>query len=82
MAKIVVANLGRKAGSKTSSKTSAVSEKRVRGSTGQLKTLRTLDAGSQTFGDDLRYVFGKNVEKARRDNKRAIGSTDLVPAKR
>jgi hypothetical protein len=60
----------------------SVTEKRVRDTEGQVKTLRTLDAGSRTFGDDLQYVFGKNVAKARRDNKRAIGAADVVIGKR
>jgi hypothetical protein len=46
-----------------------------------MKTVRTLDARSATFGDDLLYVFGKNVAKARRDNKRVTGATDSVVRK-
>ncbi len=63
MAKVVVANLKpkpRTGGVKT------VSAKRVRDSDGQLRTVRTLDAASRTFGDDLQYVFAKNVAKALR----------------
>jgi len=56
--------------------------KRVPGDDGPLKTLRTLDANSASFGDDLRYVFERSVAKARRENKRLTGSTDFVPAKR
>jgi hypothetical protein len=82
MVKVVVANLGRssKAGAKKADFSG--SEKRVRNPEGQLKTLRTLDLGSRTFGNDLGYVFSKNVAKARRDNKRVTGSTDVAPAKR
>jgi hypothetical protein len=79
MAKVVVTSLRSK--SKRLGKTS-VTEKRVRDTAGQVKTLRTLDAGSRTFGTDLQYVFGKNVAKARRDNKRAIGAADVVVPKR
>ena len=80
MAKIVVTSLK----SKTKGHRSAVSvtKKRVKDTGGHVKTLRTLDAGSRTFGDDLSYVFGKNVAKARRDNKRAIGTNDVAVAKR
>lgn len=81
MAKLVVTRIGPKPKGTGSGKTS-VTEKRVRDTDGQVKTLRTLDAGSRTFGTDLQYVFGKNVAKARRDNKRAIGTTDVVIAKR
>jgi hypothetical protein len=77
MAKIIIADLRTKPGASAS-----VTEKRVRDTEGQVKTLRTLDAGSRTFGEDLRYVFGRNVAKARRDNKRIIGSTDVAVAKR
>ena len=58
-----------------------VGQKRVRGSDGELLTLRTLNAGSKTFGRDFTYVFGKNVAKARRENKRVTGSTDVAPIK-
>jgi hypothetical protein len=81
MAKVVVTNLKSKPNGSGRGKTS-VTEKRVRDTDGQVKTLRTLDAGSPTFGTDLQYVFGKNVAKARRDNKRAIGTTDVAIAKR
>ncbi len=59
--------------------TRTVAEKRVRDTAGQVKRLRVLDLGSETFGDDLQYVFGKNVAKARRDNKRIIGTSDVAP---
>lgn len=83
MAKVVVASLNvkRKSGSGAGQNGAAIGEKRVRDSDGQIKTLRTLDARSPTFGEDLRYVFGKNVAKARRENKRITGFTDLAPAK-
>jgi hypothetical protein len=61
------------------SATTTVPEKRVRYTAGQVKRLRVLDIGSRTFGDDLEFVFGKNVAKARRDNKRIIGTPDVVP---
>jgi len=80
MAKVIVASL--KAGSRSGRSVSAVTEKRVRDTVGQIKTLRTLDAGSHTFGDDLQYVFGKNVAKARRENKRTAGVNDAAIAKR
>lgn len=54
---------------------------RVRDTAGRVTTLRVLDIGSRTFGDDLRYVFGKNVAKARRDNKRIMCAHDVVPGR-
>ena len=80
MAKVVVTSLRSK--QKGRRETTSVTEKRVRDTEGQVKTLRTLDAGSRTFGDDLQYVFSKNVANARRDNKRAIGAADVVIGKR
>jgi hypothetical protein len=44
--------------------------------------VRTLDANTAIFEEDLRYVFAKNVAKARRDNKRVVGATDIAPPKR
>jgi hypothetical protein len=80
MAKVVVRSLQAKPKGRRGS--TGVAEKRVRDTEGQVKTLRTLDARSQTFGDDLQYVFGRNVAKARRDNKRTIGTADAVVIKR
>jgi hypothetical protein len=77
MTKHVAASLQSKSNG-TRARTS-VPEKRVRDTAGQVKTLRVLDIGSGTFGDDLQYVFGKNVAKARRDNKRIIGTSDVAP---
>jgi hypothetical protein len=77
MAKVVVASLKSKPNGRRD--TISVTEKRVRDTEGQVRMLRILDAGSLTFGKDLQYVFGKNVAKARRDNKRAIGASDVVP---
>ena len=78
MARVIVASLKSKSGPTKAS----VNAKRVRDTTGQIKTVRTLDIGSNSFGSDLRYVFGKNVAKARRDNKRAAGVTDGAVVKR
>lgn len=33
-----------------------------------------------SFETDLTYVFGRNVEKARRENKRVTGSPDGIAA--
>lgn len=79
MAKVVIASLNRKP--RTGRQALKVAVKRVRDPQGQLKTVRTLDADSQSFGEELLFVFGKNVAKARRDNKKVTGVTDLVPAK-
>jgi hypothetical protein len=43
--------------------------------------VRTLDANTAVFEEGLRYVFAKNVAKARRDNKHVVGATDIAPPK-
>lgn len=59
----------------------SVGRKRVATESG-VKVVRTLDAHSPTFEDDFSYVFGQNVAKARKENKRVLGVADLLPAKR
>lgn len=83
MAKVVVKSLDPKGKAKTGKNGRvSVGEKRVRGASGKVKTLRTIDAGSLTFGEDMHYVFGKNVAKARRENARIVGAADGVATKR
>jgi len=60
----------------------SVTRKRIRDENGGWKTVLTLDANSSSFEEDLRYVFSKNVAKARRENKRVLGSSDIAPPKR
>lgn len=78
MTRVVVGDLN----AKKSRAAKTVLMKRVRGKDGTLKTVRTVDGGSVTFREDLRYVFGRNVAKAREDNKKIVGVTDVVPPKR
>lgn len=79
MAKVVFKTLQTKRPRK--SPPPSVREERIRTADGGWTIIRTLDAHSPTFGDDLLYVFNKNVAKARRENKRIIGSADGVPRK-
>lgn len=81
MAKVVIKKLDGKTARKVGAKDVSVGQKRVRDSDGEVRTFRTLDAASKTFSTDLTYVFGRNVAKARRENKRVTGRTDSVPAK-
>jgi hypothetical protein len=60
----------------------SVVESRVRSpDTGKFVTVRTIDGGSKTFGKDLTYVFTRNVEKARRENKKVSCAIDRHPSK-
>ena len=77
MAKVIFKRL--KAGRSTGPAARSVGKKRVSKAEGGWKTVRTLDANSSSFEEGLRYVFAKNVAKARRDNKRVVGKTDIAP---
>jgi hypothetical protein len=81
MSKVVITKLSG-SNAATPKKGASVIERRVRNAeTGQIVTIRTLDGGSKTFGNDLTYVFTRNVAKARRENKKVSGVTDRVPGK-
>jgi len=58
-----------------------VQVKRVRDSAGKLVNFRTVDASSETLSGDLTLVFGRNVDRARRENKKILGVRDVVPAR-
>lgn len=65
-------------GKRAGKKPKGVTLRRVTTSEGDKVTIRAIDAHSPTFGEDFLYVFSKNVEAARRENKRVIGSADGV----
>ena len=73
MTKVVVAKL--------KPNRAVVQEKRVLHANGRVATMQTLDAASRTFGDELEAAFVKNVQRARRADKRIIGSADIAPRK-
>jgi len=75
MTKIVYVN-GLKSAKGSAHKT--VAKKAVRTSAGKILHVSSVDAHSATFGEDLRYVFGKNVAKARRENIAVTGRADGV----
>jgi hypothetical protein len=77
MAKVVYGSLK---GSK-SGRSGSVTTKRIKSSGGTAVTVRKVDADSLTLGEDLRYVFEKNVSKVRRENKQLFGSPDRVSKK-
>jgi hypothetical protein len=80
VAKVVFRSL--KTDRRTKSVPAAVAKKRVASAGGGTRTLFALDANSPSFDEGLRYVFSKNVAKARRENKRILGSADIAPRKR
>ena len=80
MAKVVFERLKTAGSAKAAAR--AVGKKRIEGANGGWKTVRTLDSNSVGFEDGLTYVFTRNVAKARRENKRILGSADIAPRKR
>ena len=59
-------------------KPEGVTKRQVTTESGDKVTIRAVDANSPTFGEDFLYVFSKNVEAARKENKRLFGSADGV----
>jgi hypothetical protein len=76
--KVVVADVG----DTTVAHRISVRKKRVHGSDGRVRQVMLLDLNSATFDDDLTYVFEKNVAKARRENKKLLGSADGIESKK
>lgn len=66
------------AGFKAASK---IVSQRQRDAEGKLSLYRFVDARSASFGADFDKVFRSNVRKARRENKRIVGTTDRGVAK-
>lgn len=59
-------------------RTGGVVVKRVRDVNGSLVQLRTVDAASATLSEDITEVFAKNVAKARRENRKVLGTSDYA----
>jgi hypothetical protein len=71
MVKIVVAELNQPKGKKAKP---AVRTARVRDQDGQLMTVRSIRADSESFGQDFLHVFARNVERVRRENKKVASA--------
>jgi hypothetical protein len=78
MPRVVIADLGDATG--PSRKKTSIRKKRIRGSDGKVRRIMILDLTSATFDDDLTYIFERNVAKARRENKKLLGSADGIKA--
>lgn len=52
---------------------------RVKKADGTIETIYRLDVASADFGVDFGLVFQSAVNKARRDNKKVIGTADVEP---
>lgn len=54
----------------------SVTKKRVRDAKGKAVDFFVVDGTSPRLGDDLTYVFTKNIERARDENRKLFGSAD------
>ena len=79
MTKVVVKKLEDKNAGRIRTKRTSVKTKRVRDDNGALISVRTVDGSSKTLSSDLTLVFGRNVQRARKENKRLLGVADIVP---
>lgn len=59
-------------------KPSGVTEKVVHDEAGRRVTLRSVDIESRSFSEDFLYIFKKNVQRARRENKKIAGTSDVI----
>lgn len=59
-------------------KPKGVTNRKVTTPDGGTVLIRSVDANSRSFGEDLLYVFARNVEAARRENKELLGSPSGV----
>ena len=61
-------------------KPKGVTNRKIMTADGGTVLVRAVDANSPSFGEDLLYVFARNVEAARRENKELLGSpSGLTP---
>lgn len=67
MAKVVVSKLTTRSGK-------VAARKKRLNLAGHTVYVITVNANSKTFGRDLTYAFEKNVEKARRENRKKLGA--------
>jgi hypothetical protein len=80
MAKVIVKRL-RGAAAKPDRRKRRIESRSMRTEDGRVALVRTLDARSDRFGEDLGAIFRKNVRKARSENKRVTGRVDFVPGR-
>lgn len=79
MTKVVIAELNKR---KNGGAVGSVREKRLRNAEGKLVRVLSIDANSATFDSDLELLFKRNVARARRENKRLLGSASGVSGRK
>lgn len=65
-------------GKRAGKKPKGVTLRRITTANGDKVTVRAIDANSPSFGEDLLYVFSRNVDAARRENKALLGTPSGV----
>lgn len=80
--KVVKTKLPKRTAREITSRGSSTTIKRLRDADGKLTSFHVIDLSSRTIDQDLTYVFGRNVARARAENKKVIGTADGQPAKR
>lgn len=76
--KVVIAPLDNKTAREIGAKGSNARKRRIKTAEGKTREQWVVDFSSDTIDADFTYVFGLNVARARRENKRLIGSADGV----
>jgi hypothetical protein len=79
MTRVVIAELSKRKNGKPAG---SVREKRLRNTDGKLVRVLSIDANSKTFDSDLELLFKRNVARARRENKKLLGSASGVPGRK
>ena len=80
--KVIKTKLKKTTAREITSKGSSTHVKRSRDADGKLSSYHVINLSSETIDRDLTYVFGRNVARARAENKKVIGSADGQAAKR
>ena len=80
--KVVKTKLSKRTAREITSRGSSTTIKRSRDADGKLVSLHVINLSSRTIDQDLTYAFGRNVARARAENKKVIGTADGQPTKR
>lgn len=76
--KVVIAPLDKKTAREIGAKGNNAQKRRFKTRDGKTQEQWVIDFASNTLMRDLTYVFGLNVARARRENKRLLGSADGI----
>jgi hypothetical protein len=74
--KVITTKLKKKTARQITSKGASAKIKRTRDSNGKLVSRYVIDLSSETIDGDFTYAFGRNIARAREENRKLIGSAD------